>query len=945
MQQLVDRFGFLPEVVNIWRAEVGDSLLEVQVKALEYGLLNGASLLVTAPSSSGKTFVGEMAAINAYYKRKRTFFLVPMKALAEERYAEFKSKYEAFGLEIAVSSHDRTEFDSSILNGRFHIAVVVFEKMNVLMTQHPAVVNNCGLVVVDEIQTLNDPERGPELEILLTKIKTANEKAREPIQIVCLSAVLGDLNGLDRWLGATHCDVRSRPLELHEAVLSPDGTLRIRESITGIERTEVLQGISGVAIPKNTFGAASRARMEQSILERLSIICRKPVSEGKHVLIFRKWRPIARDTAQYLSKTLGLPPATRIIQELRDVESTNSENALHECLNGGVAFHTADLAVETRLALEKAFRDPQGQIGVMVATSTLSVGVNLPSSIVVIPDTLKPDSQSEGRLLETPITTSEYKNMAGRAGRTRFGEEGLSILVANSAAEASQYWQTYVKGQFESLRPPLEGKDHRKIILGLLASGLCKNEVDISNLLLASYTGFVSWNKGPATRQALEDSIKRSCEFLIQNGLIERCDGTDLAATKMGRLCGVSGVQVETFVVLRETVEKIDPARWDPWEVIFPCMHPREVARDIDIYLTRESDPMIIQRLEEIDPPNRNGLLTWSNNTTKSVERTQGRVKAFLILRDWIHGIETSKIEDTYGVRNRFLSATIRTISERSSWLVEVIARIALQLDCGASFVEQLYVLSERLRYGVPEEGIALRKLGVRGVTRTVVRRLVDNGFASPDRILDTPPADFKNIINPSLAQRIQEAYTNDIQDSLERSKYTQINRLNRRGNDATLLRAIYEEESKALEAAVVNLLNAPPLNLPARRIETQRQGEPDIVMTIDAGTLVASVTASKTNISDSKCAEIIRSGAAYNAASYVVFGRPGFHRLAIENSANINTQLAPGKSYKLMTVQDLGELYVRVVEGDITRDLFIETLMRQKGLVKSRQIRSDGQG
>jgi len=176
MQRLVTQYHIPQEIVDIWRHEEGRDLLEVQIESIEnFGLLEGRSILITAPSSSGKTFVAEIAAINSYYQGKKTIFLVPMKAIAEEKYSDFQRKYQGFGLRIAISTHDRTEFDDSILAGYFDIAIIIFEKMNALLNQNPAVLNSCGLVVVDELQLLNDRSRGPDLEILLTKIKMIKE--------------------------------------------------------------------------------------------------------------------------------------------------------------------------------------------------------------------------------------------------------------------------------------------------------------------------------------------------------------------------------------------------------------------------------------------------------------------------------------------------------------------------------------------------------------------------------------------------------------------------------------------------------------------------------------------------------------------------------------------------------------------------------------------------
>src|ERR1051325_1910425 len=111
MQRLVTQHNIPQEIVDIWRQEEGENLLDIQTAAIEdFKLLEGNSLLITAPSSSGKTFVGEVAAVNSYFERKKTIFLVPMKAIAEEKYLEFVQKYRDFGLRIAISTHDHTEF-------------------------------------------------------------------------------------------------------------------------------------------------------------------------------------------------------------------------------------------------------------------------------------------------------------------------------------------------------------------------------------------------------------------------------------------------------------------------------------------------------------------------------------------------------------------------------------------------------------------------------------------------------------------------------------------------------------------------------------------------------------------------------------------------------------------------------------------------------------------
>jgi replicative superfamily II helicase len=943
VQRLADHYNIPTEIVDIWKREEGEHLLPLQVKAIEeFRLLEGRSLLITAPSSSGKTFVAEVAAINSYFQHKKTLFLVPLKAIAEEKFADFVKKYGRFGLRVVVSTHDRPEFDDSILAGYFDIAIVIFEKMNALLTQSVAVLNSCGLVVVDELQLLKDKSRGPGLEILLTKIKMIKESNPDGVQFLGLSAVLADLNRFDEWLSASHCTTQTRPLELHEGVLSVDGSAKIRNFNDGREYVETIPGISEIGVPAGPpTNRRERESLEESVMQRLVAVCRHNLERGRRILVFRKWRLLTRDTARRLAQELGLPAATRVMRELADGESTNSREALIECLGGGVAFHNADLSAEERLVIESDFRSADGQVRVVCSTSTLAMGVNLPASVVVIPDTVKPDPDAE-QFHEIPISASEYKNMAGRAGRTRFNEEGTSILIVNSSAEATRCWRNYVKGRLDALTPPLETDDLRKVMLSLFATGLCGNEQEIQNLLLSSYTGYVHWNSSPASREAFVEVVAGNCAYLEEHGLLSRRAGNNFSTTPLGKLCAASGVDVKSFVMLLNAIKRIDPARVDTWDVIFPCLHCGELDDILRIYL-RVIDPQEAWgTLSELDPANRQALCDWSQDLLGDYGDVTRRIQAFRILNDWINCVDTREIEDSYtsGTNNRILSGTIRNIAETASWMIQTLSRIASAMDYDDSFVQFLQILSERVARGIPAEGIALDKLRVRGVNRPVIKRLVDAGYASLDRILDTPAADFRGTISPRVAQRIHEAIIEQLEELQGRAKHIQSSKLEKRGLDPRIIRDIYDLEDIPLEDAVANLLNAAPLALGAERITSQREGEPDIRMPLTRGLVVASVTASASNISDRKSAEILRSGARMNPTAFVVFGRPGFHELAVRNAPDVNNQLEASKSYKLIPIHELGELYVRVVEGTLSKEKFTDILLNHRGLIQSRLIK-----
>ncbi|MGB3091653.1 MAG: DEAD/DEAH box helicase, partial [Candidatus Zixiibacteriota bacterium] len=131
------RYGIPHSVIESWRQSQGENLLPLQASAVtKHDLLNGASLIISAPTSSGKTFCGEMAAAASLFKRKKVVFLVPLKAIAEERYSDFCHKYSELGIKVVISTRDRQEDDRSIERGSFDLAIMIYEKFNQLLIKN-----------------------------------------------------------------------------------------------------------------------------------------------------------------------------------------------------------------------------------------------------------------------------------------------------------------------------------------------------------------------------------------------------------------------------------------------------------------------------------------------------------------------------------------------------------------------------------------------------------------------------------------------------------------------------------------------------------------------------------------------------------------------------------------------------------------------------------------
>src|SRR5262252_8458730 len=149
--ETLEAYSVPADIIDVWRGQVGAELLPVQERAVkEFGLFGTGNLIVFSPTSSGKTFVGEMAAVKAARRNTKVLYLVRQKALAAEKFEELRRRYNPVGIKVVVSSRDRREHDDDIQRGDFHIAVVVFEKVQALLIAKPQLIELVGLVVVDE---------------------------------------------------------------------------------------------------------------------------------------------------------------------------------------------------------------------------------------------------------------------------------------------------------------------------------------------------------------------------------------------------------------------------------------------------------------------------------------------------------------------------------------------------------------------------------------------------------------------------------------------------------------------------------------------------------------------------------------------------------------------------------------------------------------------------
>jgi helicase len=680
-------FGLSETVIAAWASSI-QALNALQLSAInDFNVLDGHNVVVSAPTSSGKTMIGELAALQSALRRRRAVFLLPMKALVNDKYEQFARLYQPAGITTIRATGDHSDEVPAFLRGQFDIALLTYEKYAMLALGSPHVLDLAATVVVDEAQILADANRGANLEFLITLLNTRRAQTGSP-QIITLSAVVGDIAGMDRWLGARHLHSDRRPVPLVEGTLDSYGTLH-RLDASGNEGTE-----PGFIAP--IYHSGSRRLVIPLVAEL--------VAENKKIIVFRQSKGESVACAVYLSQALGLEPATSTLERLVAGDVSESTRTLRRTLAGGVAFHNTDLDRDERHTLEQDFRDPGSALRVIVATPTLAMGVNTPAAAVVIVGLTHPGP------VPTPYTVAEYKNMVGRAGRLGYTQQGESYLIPEGNLSADRGWHLYVQGSLERLESRLvPNGDPRTLMLRVMASRSVDTtgvvaEDDIVAFLDASFAALQAREGGSA--QWTLESLRQAFADLVDARLVE-ADGPGYRLTALGRFTGESGVHVNSIRRLVYALGR-QTDRLNSVGLVTAAQLTEELD---DVYLpvnarARNTEvprwPSVL-RQQGVPPQLIDSLARTAPDTAQAVRRTKRAAAAAM----WIAGVAMDSIERQLNQHLRSQDSragAVRAIADRTRDLLPAVAAVIREIDPANPVDDLVDRTVVRLEFGIPAE-------------------------------------------------------------------------------------------------------------------------------------------------------------------------------------------------------------------------------------------------
>jgi len=566
----VDELDIPEELKRILKKRGIKELLPVQTLTVKGGLLRGRDLLVTSATSSGKTLIGELAGVKNLLEGKGKFlYLVPLVALANQKYLEFRERYKEIGLSVSLRvgtgrlyegrcEDVNTDLESDIIVG-------TYEGIDYLIRSGK--LRGIGTVVIDEVHSLNMEERGARLDGLIGRLRFL-KRMGEDIQMIYLSATVGNPRELSKSLGAHLITYSGRPVPLERHIL----------------------------FAKNEY---QKLNMIREIVRREFNKVSKYGYRGQS-LIFT----YSRKRAEYIARYL------------------NSKGIRAEYYHGGMEYR------RRRLVEEKFMRQ---EIMCVVTTAALAAGVDFPASTVILEslamggDWLTPSEFQQicGRAGRKGMHDMGKVYMLIEIGKKYHAkmersEEEVAFQLLNSEPEdveviyeereemeqvlaslcTIERYRRYYKGmkgcRKRELLPkvPLMGSNHSlDYILGKLVEyGMVNEGEDIEVTKYGYFTG-ISFLY-PEDAELIRKNLNLPIVDLLS--LVNPFEGVYIPMGLKNRISKVINVNIPTkfidaFEIIKENMEKITDRnlrdRIIPWIMEFEGMIEEDIVRYFSKYI------------------------------------------------------------------------------------------------------------------------------------------------------------------------------------------------------------------------------------------------------------------------------------------------------------------------------------------------------------------------
>lgn len=861
---------------------------EVQELAIKAGLCQGKSLVICSPTSSGKTTIAEIAAINGALDGVKTAYLVTHRALAEEKYLTFKANYDNednqwFPIAIATGEHTEGDWNSGIL-------VATYEKYLSILSSSDAYSASQKIIIADEFQIISDSSRGPDVEILLSIFKQ-----QEPEQIITLSATAPNIEELANWLDCECINSVKRDVPLIQKII-----FREHCYFNKYGDDEIFEDDNSPFVSNNT----------SSIVQELLN------DELGPILIFTMTKRRAIQLAEQFASTQQQETKSYVVGEQLTLfsEPTITSNILIQISERKVAFHSTDLSFTEREIIERAIKDKK--LDVIFATPTLAAGVNFPIKTVVFDSFSRP-------WINSWISKSEFINMSGRAGRLGIDEEGTAIIIANNEVEFAKA-KDYLSPILDPIESKLFTRSVRKSVLHLITSRVCKNETEFNNFYSKTLWWYHHLENNPKILEEVAPRVTESINWLIENKLITR-DGENISPTPLGIAISSSGLLPSTGVYLIDLLSKNSTELLSD-DTVLPIIHAICSSDEFDFDIGQRNLPYARRNLPEANAVNelqKANLFIDLTNPNLYDRVTNAAYCIYL----WTKGSSEQNLRQlvppiTYG--------QLQTLTSDTAWILEGLSRILSSPGTGfdSQIALKIKMISDSVRLGVPSEAfdiiMAARTHSVPGLGRQRTMALLANDYSDPNSIINADISDIQRVVqSEDRAKALINAITLYFEIPLNRWREHHAQKSKNIDTDDEHIIALYDALGHDYEDKIEIIFQK--LNWAYKKIDTRkRQGVPDFILSESSmAVLIECKTKMKSDavIDKREAFDVLSKGVDINADHYVTIGKPDFDSFS-------KSKVSGAKNITLVPHHAFIEAYLRYCDGKISAEQIFNWLI-----------------
>ena len=601
-----------------------------------------ANVLLGSPTGSGKTVAAELAMWWAFREKpgSKVIYIAPMKALVRERVQDWRRRLtQQMGLKLVELTGDNTPDTGTIKDA--DIIITTPEKWDGISRswQTRGYVRQVSLVIIDEIHLLGG-DRGPILEIIVSRMNYIASQSKGSVRLVGMSTACANAMDLGNWLGVK------------------EGLFNFRHSVRPVPLEIFIDGFP----EQRGF-----CPLMQS-MNRPTFLAIKTHSPEKPVIVFVASRRQTRLTAKDLINFCGMEDNPRRFVRMSEDDlqlnlSRVKDEALREALNFGIGLHHAGLVESDRQLAEELFAN--NKIQVLVATSTLAWGVNLPAHLVVVKGTQFFDAKIEGY---KDMDLTDVLQMLGRAGRPQFDTSGIARIFTQDAKKA--FYKHFLHTGF-----PVESSLHNVLDNHLgaeVSAGTIATKQDALDYLTWTFF-FRRLHKNPSyygLELSAEEHKSIAAQRLANDYMVELVDKSlgqlaesqcigldangDVDSTALGKIMSYYYLSHKTIRHL------ISQAKRDAsFEDVLSWMCG---ATEFDELPVRHNEDLINAELSKSLPLKADAL---------DLPMWNPHVKAFLLLQAYMSRIDLP-ISDYVGDQNSVLDQSIRIIQASVDVLTEL---------------------------------------------------------------------------------------------------------------------------------------------------------------------------------------------------------------------------------------------------------------------------------